>query len=359
MNSDLRDFSEAARQVVDDLGLEAEEQASWSLVSELGWLLTGIPEDLGGLGMGLPGACALHRQLGRGLAPVPFLSAMLSLEALCQSNLGDLESWLGRLGSGAEYLAAPLGASRLEQGAGAKGSFVLSGTVYALPSADRASHALLWTESQDIVALVVLDQPGVECIERETWDISHRLFELQLEEALVQPSHVLAEGEAALALIERLLIWRDFALAAEAVGSAAAVLEQTVDYLGTREQFGRPLAMFQALKHRCADLKALTEAAEALLEDGLARATDENYGLQATAESRHAGLAARQLSSEALALVAEESLQLHGGIGMTSEHQCHRYLKRALLDQHLGRGHGQYEQSLADELLSRLEQEPG
>lgn len=352
MNTDLRDFGEAARQVVDDLGLDAEEQASWSLLSELGWLLTGIPEGLGGLGMGLPGACALHKQLGRGLVPVPFLPAVLSLEALCQSSLADLENWLERLGGGAEYLAAPLGESRLELGVGGADIPRLNGTVYALPALDRAAYGLLWTQAQDLVALVGLDQPGVECVERETWDRSRRLFELQLQDVVVDPAHVLAEGQAAQALVERLLTWRDFALAAEAVGSATALLEQTIEYLGTREQFGRPLAMFQALKHRCADLKALTEAADALLEDGLARATDGDYCLQATAESRHAGLAARQLSSEALLLVAEESLQLHGGIGMTSEHQCHLFLKRALLDQHLGRGQGQYQQALAGELLS-------
>lgn len=354
MNSDLRDFSEAARQVVEDQGLDADEQASWSLVSELGWLLTGIPEELDGLGMGLPGACALHRQLGSGLAPVPFLSAMLSLEALCQSTLADRESWLERLGSGAEYLAAPLAGCRLESGTSESGGSVISGTVEALPSADRASHALLWTQAQDLVVLVGLNQTGVECAQCETWDTSRRLFELHLQDVVVEPDYILAEGDQARELIERLLTWRDFALAAEAVGSAAALLEQTIEYMGTREQFGRPLAMFQALKHRCADLKALTEAADALLEDGLARSTGDSYSLQITAESRRAGRAARMLSSEALALVAEESLQLHGGIGMTSEHQCHRYLKRALLDQHLGCSRGENEQSLAGELLSQV-----
>lgn len=349
MNSHVKEFSEAARQVVDGLGLDASEADSWSLVAELGWLLTPIPEQLDGLGMGLPGACALHRELGSGLAPVPLLPALLALDTLCQVDIPDRQAWLERLASGADYITAPLGASRLVAAAGE--GLVLSGSAAALPSADRASHVLAWSATGDALALVGVDQPGVSLIPRETWDTSRRLFDLELAEVAIAPDRVLARGAAAQSLLDRLLTWRDFALAAESVGSAGALFEHTVDYLQTRQQFGRPLAMFQALKHRCADLKALVEAADALLQDGLARATGGGFDLQAGPDARHAGLAAKQLAAEAAAAVAEEALQLHGGIGMTAEHLCHRFLKRALLDEHLGRGRDDYMMALAGDLL--------
>ncbi len=130
----------------------------------------------------------------------------------------------------------------------------------------------------------------------------------------------------------------------------------TVEYLQTRQQFGRPLAMFQALKHRCADLKALTEAAEALLLDGLARAGD----LASGAEAGPAGRAAKQLACAAYGAVAEESLQLHGGIGNVGA-RCHLFLKRAMLNEQLGRSRGGYEEALATDLLdnTKLIEEKG
>jgi alkylation response protein AidB-like acyl-CoA dehydrogenase len=140
---------------------------------------------------------------------------------------------------------------------------------------------------------------------------------------------------------------RDFALAAESVGGAAAILERTVHYLGDRQQFGRPLAMFQALKHRCADLKAQVEAASALLQDGLAKGADGDGAFAYSPATAAAAQAAKLLAATVYATVVEEALQLHGGIGMTSEHECHLFLKRAMLDEHLGRGRDAYAPLLA------------
>lgn len=143
---------------------------------------------------------------------------------------------------------------------------------------------------------------------------------------------------------------RDFALAADSVGGATALLDLTVEYLQARKQFGRPLAMFQALKHRCADLKVQTSAAEALLFDSLSRLDGQNAGT----EAETMGKAAKYLACSVYSRVAEEALQLHGGIGMTSDHSCHLFLKRALLNEHLGRRSDTYEVDLAADLLSRL-----
>jgi alkylation response protein AidB-like acyl-CoA dehydrogenase len=100
----------------------------------------------------------------------------------------------------------------------------------------------------------------------------------------------------------------------------------SVEYLKTRKQFDRPLAMFQALKHRCADLKVLVAGAEALL---WSRAVD--------AEASVTDLGAlKALASDVYRMVAEEAIQLHGGIGLTEEHDCHLFMKRAMLNLQLG-----------------------
>ncbi|MCK9563787.1 MAG: hypothetical protein M0R02_13835, partial [Bacteroidales bacterium] len=227
------------------------------------------------------------------------------------------------------------------------GGQALTGLATAVQSADNASHVLVW--SAGTVALVPTDLPGVTLTERPTWDRSRRLFDVAFENVALDPALILAGGPEGEALTERLLVQRDFALAADAVGSADALLEMTVEYLQTRRQFGRPLAMFQALKHRCADLKTRIAAAEATLSDSLGRYAD----LPGDPRAAVKGKMTRLLAGLAFSHMAEESLQLHGGIGMASEHPCHLYLKRSLLGEHLGRG-DRYEQDIADSLLENV-----
>ncbi len=123
-----------------DQGLAADEGAGWSLVAELGWLMVATPEASGGLGMGLAGACALHQELGRALSTVPYLSAMLAIDAVGQSALADRDTWLEQLMAGADYSPPPWRTPPLAwRGRGER----LSGTLAAVPSADRASHVLV------------------------------------------------------------------------------------------------------------------------------------------------------------------------------------------------------------------------
>lgn len=339
MNAEVNELRDSARQVMQGSGLAASEDETWPLIAELGWLMVGVPEELGGLGMGLDAACALHLEMGRALATAPCLSATLGIEALCAGDdIDGRESWLERLLTGEDYIAAPLVDSALAVEADR-----LTGTAAAVPSADRAGHLLVCSADGETVALVPM--AGIGVTHRLTWDETRRLFDVTFDDVALDPALVLARGDAARALVVRLAVVRDFALAADAVGGAAALLELTVDYLQTRRQYGRPLALFQALKHRCADLKAQTEAAEALLLDNLARVGEDEAAAPGLAR------AARLLACGAYADVAEESLQLHGGIGMTSEHVCHLFLKRAMLDEHLGTDQDRCALELAARLL--------
>lgn len=340
MSTELNELRDSARQVLSGQGLAASAEKTWPLVQELGWLLVAVPQEQGGLGQGIAGACAFHAEFGRSLNAAPYLPAMLAIDAVLHAGRADRDAWLERLTAG-ERVTAPLAASSFSIDARHR----LSGTATALASADQAGQVLLC--GADRVLLLPLRQAGVECSPRATWDSTRKLFDLRLSDVALDPDCVLATGAAAQALSQRLATHRDFALAADAVGGASALLDMTVEYLQTRRQFGRPLALFQALKHRCADLKTMVCAAEALLDDSLARAADVLDTPQATV----LGLGAKAYACTVYARVAEEALQLHGGIGMTAEHGCHLYLKRALLNEHLGRGREHYEAGIAEAFI--------
>src|SRR5262249_4266811 len=148
------------------------------------------------------------------------------------------------------------------------------------------------------------------------WDETRRLFDVRFDNAALDPDLVIATGAEAQKLYASLDVHRDFAIAADSVGGAIALLDLTIEYLKTRRQYGRPLALFQGLKHRCADLKALTAAAEALLLDSLSK-IDKGDDLSALSTT---GKMVKQLACAVYAKVGEEAIQLHGGIAMTEEH---------------------------------------
>lgn len=340
MTIELEEIRESARQISNDLGVAASEEKTWPLVLELGLLQVAVPEALGGLGQGLAGACAIYRELGASVVATPHIAAMLAIDALSQSELSDRETWIERLTS-SDYAAAPLAECSVIQD-GER----FSGLACAVPSADLASHVLVYTRDAQCVALVPRSAAGVELQARPTWDVTRRLFDVRLNGAQLAPSSIVARGAAAQQLVQRLHTHRDFALAADSLGGANALLEMTVEYLKSRRQFGRPLALFQALKHRCADLKVMVAAADALLTDSLTRIDRVRAD-----EAEALGLNVKYLACAAYARVGEEGLQLHGGIGMTSDHSLHLFLKRALLNEHLGRRSESYELDIAAGLL--------
>jgi alkylation response protein AidB-like acyl-CoA dehydrogenase len=303
--------------------LKPARDASWQLVSEMGWLLLPLPEDAGGLGLGRDASAAIHYELGKVLSTAPLLPALLTVQALAASEeLADHAGWIERATAG-ELITLNLLAGDVTLSA--SGAIRLSGTLPAVPDADMASHILVVTKG--IAALVPLTAETVSIVEQPLWDESRRLFTVTLASHQVAPELVVARGETAHEIASRLHGELALALAADCLGGASAALDMTVEYLKTRKQFDRPLAMFQALKHRCADLKTQVVAAEALLWK---RAVD--------ADATVIDLGAlKALASDVYRMVAEEAIQLHGGIGLTEEHNCHLFMKRAMLNLQLGR----------------------
>jgi alkylation response protein AidB-like acyl-CoA dehydrogenase len=345
---DRAELQDSARRMFGEAGLAPDRAANWSLIAEMGWLGLAAPEELGGLGQGREALATLYTELGRVLAPAPVLPALMAVEAVSKaSELRGREAWIERI-VGGERITASLKGGSVQIGPAARGDgFAVTGNLSAVPDADEASHLIVWSEDGGLCALLALNQPEfVEATPRASWDKSRRLFDVDILGAALKPSLVLARDEEAEDLVRDLQTHLLFGLAADSLGGAAAALEMTLDYLQTRKQFARPLAMFQALKHRCADLKAQISAAEALLwtfADG--RGSQEPL-LQA------AGLKA--YASSVFHAVVEETIQLHGGIGLTAEHPCHLFLKRALLNEALAGGVDAWDLAVGAEAFERL-----
>jgi alkylation response protein AidB-like acyl-CoA dehydrogenase len=309
MSLDRSELESAARQAFPPEILVPDATSSWTALTDMGWWAMTVPEAHGGLGLGETAAAVIQYAMGAALVPGPAIAQMLVIEALANSSSSE---------SARSYLQRAMTGTVMTAALGGETNAVLR----AVPDADKASH-ILHVDKQD-VALIAMDAPGLSFSSRPTWDRTRRLFDVILPPEA--PRLVLASGQAGLRLTTRLRTSLHQALAADSLGAAETLLGLTVDYLMTRRQFDRPLAMFQALKHRVADHRMALSAAQALLWRG---AGDPNeQPTRCAALKAHACRVAVE--------IAEDSVQLHGGIGLTMEHHCHLFLKRALLNAALG-----------------------
>jgi alkylation response protein AidB-like acyl-CoA dehydrogenase len=318
------ELAAAAEQAFAPQVLAPDGQASWQVIAEMGWLAICVPEGRGGLGQGSEARAVIHHALGRALVPGPMIAQMMAIDSLALAAPSQESEALLEAAMGGEVMTASLAGE-------ARGEWI-----EAVPDADRASHVLVIEDGR--VSMVPIAQCEVRS--RDSWDETRRLFEVRPR----APALTLAEGQAARDISQSVRTLMLLALAADALGGAEAALAMTIDYLGTRRQFDRPLAMFQALKHRCADMRAAISLADALL-------------WQEAASPAVTLVRAGALKAQACRVykqVAEEAIQLHGGIGLTLEHPCHLFLKRAFLNCALGGDADHWEEQAGRALLERL-----
>ncbi|MET8170111.1 acyl-CoA dehydrogenase family protein [Streptomyces sp. NPDC005329] len=292
--------------------------AAWKALSD-GMGLAGllVPETLGGQGATHREAAVVLEELGRAVAPVPYLtSAVVATEALLA--VGD-EELLGRLASGRTIGALAVGL-HTAPGAAVQAVHVEGGLLRGELSgiADAAVADVLLVPADD-GGLYAVDAAAVTVTPQVSFDLTRPLAALAFADA---PGRRLGDAEPA---VRRALRAGAGLLASEQLGLADWVLTETVRYLKERKQFNRPVGGFQALKHRLAqlwlevvNLRAVARGAA----DALAGGGDVDIAV-AVAQAYAAGVAVH---------AAEEALQLHAGIGMTWEHPIHLYLKRAKAD---------------------------
>jgi alkylation response protein AidB-like acyl-CoA dehydrogenase len=262
---------------------EGWDPASWKELAELGWIGVSAPEDAGGAGLGFLEEAVLFEELGRALYPGPYFSTV----ALA---LPELPAELARsVVSGETRWSASL-----------DGSLV--------PDLALVDRVLVAREGK----LVAVPAEGETL---ETMDSTRRLGRLADE----LDGEEIGDASA----LERMRVRAFAALAMESVGIAQRALELGVEHAKTREQFGKPIGIYQAVSHKLADSYALTELARSLAY-WAAWAVAEGDD-----EAAVAAAAAKAYASDVAVTVCEYSIQAHGGIGFTWEHPLHRYYKRA------------------------------
>jgi alkylation response protein AidB-like acyl-CoA dehydrogenase len=327
----------ALRDSRDPIGFSPE---LWAEMGTLGWLGVTVPERYGGAGLGFMDLIVVMEELGRGLSPEPMLSTvLLAANALILAGSEQQkQSLLPRLSEGKLLLTLAAGeprgryerhrlATRADRG---DGCWSLTGVKTLVPDAHVVDRLIIPARTSGApdgphgitLFLVSREAPGVGVTRQSTVDCRNAGM-VQLESVRVTEADVLGRvdggGEVLDGVIERATI----GLCAEMLGSMLAAFEMTVEYLRTRTQFGVPIGSFQALKHRAAKMFIETELARSAVM-GAADAVDRNR----PDVSRLVSLA-KARCSDAFILIGNESLQMHGGIGMTDEHDIGFFLKRA------------------------------
>ncbi|MCW1382944.1 acyl-CoA dehydrogenase family protein [Novosphingobium sp. KCTC 2891] len=310
------------------------------LASEIGLFGAAIPEADGGLGGGPVEVMVIAEELGRVLALEPYVEAIVVAGALLRGNgdavlLADIVAGHAVVVPALQEASSRFNPARIDcrHEAGA-----ISGTKAAVVAAPFATHLLLSARDDRGVGLYIVESAAAGVERRDYRLVDGRpAADIVLHAA---PARRIGPVDCdALALIERALDEGAAALCSEAVGIMATLLARTVDYARQREQFGRPIGTFQALQHRMADMAVAIERSRSMVYMATL-----SLALPAGERAR-AVSAAKAYVADALKLVAESAVQIHGGIGTTDEIDVSHYFKRAFVLQnyfgtaqyHLGR----------------------
>lgn len=290
------------------------DAATWRQMGELGWIGLRVPEAAGGAGLGLGEMCALAEELGGALAPEPLVPAMISATLLAAA--GD-KTALPALLAGERYVVTAWQerADTLEVPGSPDAPRLF------LPFAAGASAFLLPVREAGGLALYLQPAEGADLTTEHTYDGGHV--------GTLRPNLGVAAklADDISAVLARALEEAALVTGACLLGGMERAYAMTLDYLKTRQQFGRIIGTFQALQHRAADLRmqlALTraslEAAAASLDEGL------------TGDAARATVSrAKARAAEASMRVTRECIQLHGGIGYTDDYDVGLYLRKAMV----------------------------
>ncbi|WP_182903302.1 acyl-CoA dehydrogenase family protein [Microbispora sp. H10830] len=299
------------------------DETVWRLLADqVGAFGLAVPEEHGGAGFSYAETHVVCEELGRALAAVPYLgSAVLASDALLAC--GATADLPGIAGGG--RVAALAWAESGTWNPGAIRARVADGRLTGVKE-----HVLDGARADLFIVPAATPEGGLGVYTIEPGAPGVRVEPLVTLDRTRPQARVVFDGAPARLLtadgprvLERLLAVAATALSAEQLGGASRCLEITLEYVKTREQFGRPIGSFQAVKHRLADLYVLVESARSVSYDA-ARALAED-----AADLPVRAAAAQAYCAEAFSTVAAETIQLHGGIGFTWEHEAHLYFKRA------------------------------
>ncbi|GAB4990421.1 acyl-CoA dehydrogenase [Mycobacterium avium subsp. hominissuis] len=300
----------AARSLLD--ATDEPRPGFWPNLVELGWLGLHIDEEYGGSGFGLPELVVVVEELGRAVAPGPFVPTVIASAVIAKNGTAEQKSRLlpGLIDG---TVTAGIGLdSRVRLGDG-----VADGEAGIVLGAGLAG--LLLIAAGDDVLVLERDRDGVSVDVPDNFDPTRRSGRVRLDNVRVSDADLLAGARPSALARARTL------LAAEAVGGASDCVDAAVAYAKVRQQFGRTIATFQAVKHHCANMLVGAESGIAAVWDA-ARAAGEDED-----QFRLIAAVAAALAFPAYVRNAELNIQVHGGIGFTWEHDAHLHLRRAVV----------------------------
>jgi alkylation response protein AidB-like acyl-CoA dehydrogenase len=295
------------REVIDSAdGYDAE---LWRLVAgELGLVGIAVSEPNGGTGGSFVDAAVVLEESARVLMPVPMLAGIVAAAAIDRGAADAAAGQLPTVAAGDRSAALAVAPDVVVS------DVALSGMASHVIDGHRAD--LLVVATPDGLWAIDRDATGVSAVGAPSLDSTRWLAAVTFDSA---PAQRIGDASASAAAVDLLRV----GLAIESVGIARQCLASTVDYLKTRVQFGKPIGSFQALQHRVADLAVDLEAAASTAYYAAWAAADAPEELPVVAPL------AKAVCAEAAYRIAAETIQLHGGIGFTWEHDAHLYFKRA------------------------------
>jgi alkylation response protein AidB-like acyl-CoA dehydrogenase len=311
-------------------GARSLATAVWkSLSHEMGLAGLLVPADRGGAGASAREAAVTLEELGRAVAPVPFLtSSVIATVTLLAAEAGSAaDELLAALacGEAVAALAVPLTATEGDaQALSSDAAGRVSGQVRSVAGALGADAVLVLADTPEGQSVVRVDSGDIDTTPVTSLDMTRQLADLTFVSA---PGTTVVPGGHGRAAVDSALRAGTALLASEQLGIAQWCLETSVGYVKERRQFGRPIGSFQALKHRLADLFVLVETAAGTARYAAAVLAEGDADLPVATSVGQA------CCGDAAVRAAEEAIQFHGGMGMTWEHPLHLYLKRAKADQ--------------------------
>ncbi len=312
----------------------AHDDRLWLAIADQGWTGLVVPEEHGGLGLGLVELAVVAEEMGRACLPGAFLSTLTAAALVERAGsadqrtkylesiaAGELKATVAFLEEGASWEVDEIKLKATREG----GNFQLSGRKLFVPDAETADLLICVARSGESLALMPVTRgaDGLQIKATPSMDATRKLYEVTFANVSVAEADVFgADGDAQGALGQAIEV-ATVALCAEMVGGMQWVLDTTVEYAKTRQQFGRAIGSFQAVQHQCADMLLMTESARSATYYAAWTLTEGDPSASVAVSI------AKAYCSDAYREVGNRGIQVHGGLGFTWEHDLQLYYKRS------------------------------
>ncbi|HEV3136381.1 MAG TPA: acyl-CoA dehydrogenase family protein [Pirellulales bacterium] len=303
----------------------------WSAVADQGWLGIHLPESCGGLGLGTVELAVVAEEMGRACFPGPFLGTIWAATLIAEAS--PKSKYLEALATGQSKAAVALVEPEASwdpadvrlKATKAPDGFKISGRKSFVSDAGVADLIVCVARAGDELALLTVGakSSGVTITATPGLDQTRKLYDVQFENVTVAAEDVLAAGDAARSALVRSMQVGTLAVCGDMLGGMQWIIEDTVEYAKTRQQFGRVIGSFQAVQQMCADMLLWTESSRSAIYFA-AWALDA-----APADAARVVATAKAYASDASREVANRGVQVHGGIGFTWEHDLQLLYKRS------------------------------